>query len=93
MRTSQSVTGAENIDKPPLDYLQPSPVRGQLEPYREKTRAGWRFLQCTDTPDELKVGLLSQVCGRGATEVEALSKNLGVAAPTHSSDLLSASVS
>ena len=41
---------------PPLDYLQPSPVRGQLEPHDELTRkSGWRFLQCTDTPNELKV--------------------------------------
>lgn len=42
---------------PPLDYLQPSPVRGQLEPQDELTReSGCRFLQCTDTPNELKVG-------------------------------------
>ncbi|KAF8846339.1 hypothetical protein BDN67DRAFT_961056 [Paxillus ammoniavirescens] len=40
----------------PLDYLQASPVRGQLEPQDEVTRkSGWRFLQCTDTPNELKV--------------------------------------
>lgn len=54
-----SLVGSESVEsRPPLDYLQPSPVRGQLEPYKEKTRAGWRFIQCTDTPDELKVGLL-----------------------------------
>lgn len=41
---------------PPLDYLQASPVRGQLEPRDEVTnKPGWRFLQCTDTPNELKV--------------------------------------
>jgi hypothetical protein len=61
MRTSiarHPTTGIESLDSwPPLDYLQPSPVRGQLEPYSEKTKAGWRFLQCTDIPDELKVGL------------------------------------
>ncbi|KIM66230.1 hypothetical protein SCLCIDRAFT_1211458 [Scleroderma citrinum Foug A] len=40
----------------PLDYLQASPVRGQLEPHDEaSTKPGWRFLQCTDTPNELKV--------------------------------------
>jgi len=51
-----SITGKETTDsRPPLNYLQSSPVRGQLEPYTEKTRVGWRFLQCTDTPDELKV--------------------------------------
>ena len=43
---------------PPLDYLQVSPVRGQLEPSDETTKySGWRFLQCTDTPNELKVSL------------------------------------
>ncbi|KAG2154798.1 hypothetical protein DEU56DRAFT_907178 [Suillus clintonianus] len=41
---------------PPLDYLHPSPVRGQLEPSDEVTKkTGWRFIQCTDTPNELKV--------------------------------------
>ncbi|KAF8560321.1 hypothetical protein OG21DRAFT_1502631 [Imleria badia] len=41
---------------PPLDYLQPSPVRGQLEPHDELTdKSGCHFLQCTDTPNELKV--------------------------------------
>ncbi|KAI0052851.1 hypothetical protein FA95DRAFT_1674875 [Auriscalpium vulgare] len=39
----------------PLAYFQASPVRGQLEPYDSSTRAGWRYLQCTDTPNELKV--------------------------------------
>jgi len=38
----------------PLQYFQPSPVRGQLEPPDATTRPGWRFLQCTDTPNELK---------------------------------------
>ncbi|KAF7985345.1 hypothetical protein HWV62_6557 [Athelia sp. TMB] len=59
MRSSDgqlSVIGNDSTDsRPPLDYLHPSPVRGQLENYKEKTRVGWRFLQCTDTPDELKV--------------------------------------
>jgi hypothetical protein len=38
----------------PLQYFQPSPVRGQLEPPDATTRPGWRYLQCTDTPNELK---------------------------------------
>ncbi|KAI0275104.1 hypothetical protein BC834DRAFT_927771 [Gloeopeniophorella convolvens] len=38
-----------------LAYYQPSPVRGQLEPYDPESRTGWRYLQCTDTPNELKV--------------------------------------
>ena len=47
------------ISFPPLDYLQASPVRGQLDPYDEtSTKPGWRFLQCTDTPNELKVSPL-----------------------------------
>ncbi|KAI0308242.1 hypothetical protein B0F90DRAFT_1681279 [Multifurca ochricompacta] len=41
--------------QPSLAYYQTSPVRGQLEPYEAKSRAGWRYLQCTDTPNELKV--------------------------------------
>ncbi|TFK57127.1 hypothetical protein OE88DRAFT_1640884 [Heliocybe sulcata] len=39
----------------PGSYLQTSPVRGQLEPHETATRSGWRYLQCTDTPNELKV--------------------------------------
>ncbi|EPQ60676.1 hypothetical protein GLOTRDRAFT_68519 [Gloeophyllum trabeum ATCC 11539] len=39
----------------PGNYLQTSPVRGQLEPLEGNTRTGWRYLQCTDTPNELKV--------------------------------------
>ncbi|TFY72861.1 hypothetical protein EVG20_g142 [Dentipellis fragilis] len=39
----------------PLAYFQSSPVRGQLEPYDGDARTGWRYLQCTDTPNELKV--------------------------------------
>jgi len=38
----------------PLQYFQPSPVRGQLEPPDANTQPGWRYLQCTDTPNELK---------------------------------------
>ena len=42
-------------DHAALAYFQTSPVRGQLEPYEPQSRAGWRYLQCTDTPNELKV--------------------------------------
>jgi len=38
-----------------LDYLRSSPVRGQLEPFDPKTPQGWRYIQTTDTLDELKV--------------------------------------
>lgn len=38
----------------PLQYFQQSPVRGQLEPPDASTQHGWRYLQCTDTPNELK---------------------------------------
>ncbi|GLB36117.1 hypothetical protein LshimejAT787_0304050 [Lyophyllum shimeji] len=40
---------------PPLDYLRPSPVRGQLEPPDPRTAKGWRYIQTTDTLDQLKV--------------------------------------
>ncbi|EKM83912.1 hypothetical protein AGABI1DRAFT_103959 [Agaricus bisporus var. burnettii JB137-S8] len=39
----------------PLNYLQSSPVRGQLEPYDSTSPMGWRYLQTTDTLNELKV--------------------------------------
>ena len=42
-------------DHAALSYYQTSPVRGQLEPYESQSRQGWRYLQCTDTPNELKV--------------------------------------
>ncbi|KAM6498078.1 hypothetical protein JOM56_006026 [Amanita muscaria] len=41
--------------QPALDYLRPSPVRGQLEPPDPSTLQGWRYIQTTDTPNELKV--------------------------------------
>ncbi|RDB28793.1 hypothetical protein Hypma_015562 [Hypsizygus marmoreus] len=39
----------------PPEYLRPSPVRGQLEPYDPRTTKGWRYIQTTDTPNQLKV--------------------------------------
>ncbi|KAF8632547.1 hypothetical protein AX15_001762 [Amanita polypyramis BW_CC] len=41
--------------QPALDYLRPSPVRGQLEPPDPNTHPGWRYIQTTDTPNEFKV--------------------------------------
>ncbi|KAF9568429.1 hypothetical protein CPC08DRAFT_746260 [Agrocybe pediades] len=42
-------------EPPLLDVHRVSPVRGQLEPYDARTPAGTRYIQTTDTPDELKV--------------------------------------
>lgn len=38
-----------------LDVHRVSPIRGQLEPYDPRTPTGYRYIQITDTPDELKV--------------------------------------
>ncbi|EMD42063.1 hypothetical protein CERSUDRAFT_120900 [Gelatoporia subvermispora B] len=38
-----------------LNYYGQSPVRGQLESAEGFSKTGWRFLQCTDTPNELRV--------------------------------------
>ena len=38
-----------------LDIHRVSPVRGQLEPYDPRTPKGCRYIQCTETPSELKV--------------------------------------
>lgn len=45
--------------QPQLNYFQQPPVRGQLEPITADgyARTGWRWLQCTDTPNELRVCL------------------------------------
>ncbi|KAI6136607.1 hypothetical protein F5141DRAFT_1288328 [Pisolithus sp. B1] len=57
-----SERSSTTIALPALDYLQASPVRGQLEPRDEVTnKPGWRFLQCTDTPNELKSMLVLKV--------------------------------
>lgn len=54
-----SDSGASMIGSLPLDHraqaLLVSPVRGQLEPHEADHKPGWRFIQCTDTPNELKV--------------------------------------
>jgi len=51
-------------DHAALSYFQTSPVRGQLESYEPKSRAGWRYLQCTDTPNELKVRVIHSLEAR-----------------------------
>lgn len=38
-----------------LNYFQTSPVRGQLEPDTGDHGLGWRYIQCTDTPNQLRV--------------------------------------
>ena len=38
-----------------LDIHRVSPVRGQLEAYDPHTPKGCRYIQCTETPNELKV--------------------------------------
>lgn len=64
-------------DPAALSYYQTSPVRGQLESYESQSRQGWRYLQCTDTPNELKVllppktaHLYSQILQHEITELE-----------------------
>ncbi|KAI0932131.1 hypothetical protein AcV7_000682 [Taiwanofungus camphoratus] len=46
---------SSKASSPPLNYFQQSPVRGQLETPDGYSRTGWRYLQCTDTPNELRV--------------------------------------
>lgn len=53
-RTRRLQEAVKPIMTTPLQYFQPSPVRGQLEPPNATTRPGWRYLQCTDTPNELR---------------------------------------
>ncbi|KAG6849511.1 hypothetical protein H0H93_007865 [Arthromyces matolae] len=44
------------MQRPPhLDALQRSPVRGQLEPHDSRTATGWRYIQTTETPNQLKI--------------------------------------
>ncbi|PPQ62819.1 hypothetical protein CVT24_000513 [Panaeolus cyanescens] len=42
-------------DPQSLDIHRVSPIRGQLENYDPRTPKGWRYIQTTDTPNELKV--------------------------------------
>ncbi len=39
----------------PPDYYRVSPVRGQLEAYDPSSPRNWRYIQTTDTPNELRV--------------------------------------
>ncbi|KAL1713263.1 hypothetical protein EV715DRAFT_296239 [Schizophyllum commune] len=51
----QPSTSKQARHVPSLEYLRSSPVRGQLEPYDGRTARGWRYLQTTDTLNQLKV--------------------------------------
>jgi hypothetical protein len=66
---------------PPLNFWSSSPVRGQLEPYDLRTSKGCRYIQITDTPDELKV---KQSLCCGAT---TFNFHLGSSAPWYSVDV------
>jgi len=60
-------------DHAALAYFQTSPVRGQLEPHDpQQTRAGWRYLQCTDTPNELKVSVTHRFRWPALTALQVL---------------------
>ncbi|KAG6890373.1 hypothetical protein C0992_001963 [Termitomyces sp. T32_za158] len=44
------------MQRPPFpDQIRRSPTRGQLEPHDSRTAKGWRYLQTTDIPNQLKV--------------------------------------
>lgn len=43
------------VPPPSLNFFSSSPVRGQLEPYDPRNPKGCRYIQVTDTPNELKV--------------------------------------
>lgn len=71
------------MSRPPVsfDRLPSSPVRGQLDPYDRKTEKGWRYIQLTDTHDELKV------CPFIVKHLMFLIDLLGAAASWYSSDV------
>ncbi|OSD03134.1 hypothetical protein PYCCODRAFT_1434553 [Trametes coccinea BRFM310] len=50
-----STAPAPRAPNPRLNYYQQSPVRGQLEVPDGGSKNGWRYIQCTDTPNELRV--------------------------------------
>lgn len=56
-------------DSPPLDTFCSSPVRGQLEAYDPKTPKGWRYIQTTDTPNQLKVRLQLPIANQTLTSL------------------------
>ncbi|KAG5352264.1 hypothetical protein C0989_003012 [Termitomyces sp. Mn162] len=43
------------MHRSPPSHLCRSSVRGQLEPQDSRTAKGWRYIQTTDTPNQLKV--------------------------------------
>ncbi|KAI0651921.1 hypothetical protein C8Q79DRAFT_897991 [Trametes meyenii] len=50
-----SATPARPPPNPRPNYYMSSPVRGQLEVPEGQATTGWRYIQCTDTPNELRV--------------------------------------
>ncbi|KAI0669829.1 hypothetical protein C8Q78DRAFT_1037958 [Trametes maxima] len=50
-----SAVPARPPPNPRSNYYLPSPVRGQLEVPEGQAKTGWRYIQCTDTPNELRV--------------------------------------
>jgi len=64
-----------------LDVYRVSPVRGQLEPPDARTSKGWRYIQCTETPNELKVRIIYIQC----TNFPNKRSNLGLATAQYSS--------
>ena len=77
-----SLTSMACIAPPSLNFFSSSPVRGQLEPYDLRTSKGSRYIQITDTPDELKVIEHTFSCS-GATNI-ILTLHLGSSAPAYS---------
>ena len=75
------------IAPPSLNFFSSSPVRGQLEQYDLRTAKGCRYIQITDTPDELKVIEKSFFffCS-GATNI-ILTMHLGSSTPCYSVDV------
>jgi hypothetical protein len=64
-----------------LDIHRVSPVRGQLDPYDPRTLKGSRYIQCTETPNELKV---PNFCSPRDSVFDDISGILGFAAASYS---------
>ena len=74
-----------------LDIHRVSPVRGQLEPYDPRTPKGCRYIQCTETPSELKVVQTYCLLTLGESISYYISGILGFAAARNSSYVRTAS--
>ena len=73
------------IAPPSLNFFSSSPVRGQLEPYDLRTSKGSRYIQITDTPDELKV--IEQIFSCSGATNNILILHLGSSAPSYCVDV------